>query len=544
MNKHLLRITALLLALITVCGCFAGCSKTVKDAELRLPLSAEPDTLDPQIAVTRESRTVVLNCFEGLMKLTETGEIQPAAAKSVAVSPDGLAYSFKLHEDKKWHINSNHEEIFGEDWETAIDLRVTAADFVFGLQRALNPETKAPDAKKLYMIKNAEKVHKGELPVSALGVIATGEYTVQIQLEYASGEFLSMLAEPVSMPCKQVFFEATGGRHGLAAQYVLCNGSFYLSRWYKGSNMILRRNVDNPQAQAKVYSVTFAYTTDEAIILENLSDDTYAAAPILSSSIEAVEKEGCSVKEYKNGVWGLAFNCSDSLTRSNRLRLALIKALDFDVIREASGETDENRALSIVPPSCTIEGKTYSSFMPALGTLSYDETAAKKYYKECKLKSCEFTVLCTPEYETAVRRIIQKWQQLFGITFYAKVEVLEKAELDKRVNSGNYQCALTEFRTTAQTAVQFLSSFSDGNNICRYSSKNFNTLISQLNTATGLQSIADGCMKAQEYLIQNAVFCPLYYRSGYNAIHENSLGVYYTHSGSIIRLDTTEILKD
>ncbi|MBQ7101947.1 MAG: peptide ABC transporter substrate-binding protein, partial [Clostridia bacterium] len=70
MNKIFLRILALVLSLVTVCGCFSGCSKTVKDAELRLPLSAEPDTLDPQIAATRESRTVVLNCFEGLMKLT------------------------------------------------------------------------------------------------------------------------------------------------------------------------------------------------------------------------------------------------------------------------------------------------------------------------------------------------------------------------------------------------------------------------------------------------------------------------------------------
>ena len=51
-------------------------------------------------------------------------------------------------------------------------------------------------------------------------------------------------------------------------------------------------------------------------------------------------------------------------------------------------------------------------------------------------------------------------------------------------------------------------------------------------------------MKAQEYLIQNAVFCPLYYRSSYTATNEKAIGVYYTHSGSIIRLDKTEILKD
>lgn len=544
MNKYPLKILALFLSMVLVCGCFTACSSTVKDAQLRLPLASEPDTLDPQIAVSRESRTVVLNCFEGLMKLDEDGSVVPAAAKSVAVSSDGLVYSFSLHEDKKWHINSNHEEIFGENWETAIDLRVTAADFVFGLQRALSPETKAQDAKYLYMIKNAEKVHNGELPVSALGVTATDEFTVQIQLEYASGEFLSMLAEPIAMPCKQEFFEATGGRHGLAAPYVLCNGPFYLSRWYKGSNMVLRRNTDNPQAQAKVYSVTFAYTTDEEIILSNLSDGTYAAAAISAASIKAAEKEGCTVTEVKNGVWGLVFNCSDSLTGNNRFRLALVKSIDFNELAAASGEDSSNRAVSIVPPSCTVDGQPFTSVAPQLGVLGYDEASAKKYYEECNLNGCELTILCTAEYETAVRRIIQKWQQLFGIALSAKVEVLEEAELQTRVSSGNYQCALAQIDTTAQSPVQFLSSFRDGGNLFRYNSKNFNTLISQLNTASGTQSVIDGCMKAQEYLIQNAVFCPLYYRSSYNATSENAINVYFTHSGSIVRLDKTELLKD
>ncbi len=544
MKLRFLRIYALILSLITLCGCLGACSATVKDAELRLPLAAEPETLDPQISVSRESKTVVMNCFEGLMKLNKDGAVVPAAAKSVSVSPDGLVYSFSLHEDKKWHINSNHEEIFGENWETAIDLRVTAADFVFGLQRALSPETKAPDAKRLYMIKNAEKVHTGKLPASALGVTATDEYTVQIQLEYASSEFLPMLAEPVSMPCKQVFFEATGGRHGLAAPYVLCNGAFYLSRWYKGNSMILRRNVDNPQEQAKVYSVTFAYTTDEEIILSNLSDGTYAAARISAASIEAAEKEGCTVTQTKNGVWGLVFNCSDKVTSNNRLRLALVKSLNFDEIRAASGEDASNTAISIVPPSCVVDGKPFTSVAPQLGSLGYDEAAAKKYYKECKFDTCEFTVLCTQQYETAVRRIIQNWQQLFGITLTAKVEVCEEEELQRRVGSGNYQCALAEITTAAQSPVEFLSAFRDGGNFLRYNSKNFNTLISQLVTASGTQSVVDGCMKAQEYLIQNAVFCPLYYRSSYCATSEKAINVFFSHSGSIINLTDTELLKN
>ena len=118
-------------------------------------------------------------------------------------STNGLAYRFTLYNDNKWHINSNHEEIFGEGYEDAIDLRVTAHDFVFGIRRALMPDTKSPGAYRLYMIKNAEKVHKGLLPPEQLGVTAIDDFTLQIELEYASSEFMQVLTEPITAPCNR-----------------------------------------------------------------------------------------------------------------------------------------------------------------------------------------------------------------------------------------------------------------------------------------------------------------------------------------------------
>ena len=154
------------------------------------------------------------------------------------------------------------------------------------------------------------------------------------------------------------------------------------------------------------------------------------------------------------------------------------------------------------------------------------------------------TGLCTAEYETAVRRIIQKWQQVFGITLSARVEVLEKAELDARVAKGDYQCALTQITSTAQTPTEFMADFYGGENIFRFDSTNFNTLISQLTAAAGTQNIIDGCAKAQDYLVQNAVFCPLFYRSAYFACSEHIRNVYFSHAGSIINLEDTELMKN
>lgn len=543
MQKIALKIISVTLAILIICCSFTACSSTVKDAELRCPMANEPVSVDPQTADTSESLTIAANCYEGLMKTDSEGKIVPAAAKAVSASPDGLVYAFRLHEGNKWHINSNHEEIFGEGYETAIDLRVTAHDFVFGLQRALSPDTKAPEAYRLYMIKNAEKVNKGQLPVSQLGVKALDDYTLQIELEYASSEFMQILTEPVTAPCNRAFFEATKGRYGLSAENVLCNGAFYLSRWYSGSNILLRRNADNLQAPAKVYSLTYAFTQDEQIILDNLLEEKYAAVPLTASQADTARDEGCNVYEIQNTVWGFVFNCSDSVMSNTRFRLALVKSMNFDDIR-SSAKGSPKAATGIIPPSCTVDGKPYNQVAPVLGSLRYDTTAAKKYFDEyTQGRECSFSILCTEEYETAIRRIIQEWQQLFGIKLSAKVEVVTAEELDLRVHRGNYQCAFAPITTDAQTAVEFLYSFRDSGNICHYNSGNFNTLLSQLLTAGSAESVVKGCTAAQEYLIQNAVIVPLFFHSRYIATNPKITSVSILNSGNVISLCNTELLK-
>lgn len=531
--KRIAKSAAVLAMAVLICLTFTACFGKDKELELRAPLSAEPTGLDPQIAQGSDSVTVVANCYEGLLRLNENGAVVPAAAASISTSADGLVYRFKLHENCKWHINSNHEDIFGKDYETAIDLRVTAADFVFGLQRALDPQTRAVDAKRLYMIKNAQAVNEGKMPMSALGVSAVDEYTVQIALEYAGSEFLQILTEPIAMPCNRAFFEATKGKYGLTAATVLCNGPFYLSRWYEGSRILLRRNPDS-HAPAKPYSVTFAFTSDDNIILTNLTDGKYAAAKLKSEQIAQAEDSGAKISKIDNSVWGMVFNCENETMKDSRLRIALVKSTDFtDIIRETGNVS--TAATGVTPPSCMLEAKAFSQIAPKLALPSYDSGKAVQLYNECTQgKQCEVTILCDKAYETAARRIIQSWQKLFGITLFAKVEAVETAELNARVAAGDYQCAFAAITTDAQTPTEFLYSFKDGGNICRLSSPTYNKLLESLLKASDTKSVVESCMQAQNYLVQNAVICPLFFGSSYYATPESIKNVGFVHSGKTV----------
>ncbi len=67
---------------------------------------------------------IVNDLFEGLYTLDGDGKLQLAGALGYELDPTGTVYTFKLRPDAKW---SNGEP-------------VTAADYVYGWQRAADPK--------------------------------------------------------------------------------------------------------------------------------------------------------------------------------------------------------------------------------------------------------------------------------------------------------------------------------------------------------------------------------------------------------------------
>ena len=89
---------------------------------LNIMLETEVQSLDPQIATDGTSFEVIADYTDGLMQMDADGAAIPALAESYDLSEDGTTYTFHLR-DAKW---SNGDA-------------VTAADFVFGWQRAVDP---------------------------------------------------------------------------------------------------------------------------------------------------------------------------------------------------------------------------------------------------------------------------------------------------------------------------------------------------------------------------------------------------------------------
>ena len=223
--KH--RITAILLCIVLLLS-FASCAKDSVGCFIYYPVYDEMTSLDPQIVASDTEKLIVTNCFEGLVRVDANGEIVAAAAERWNVSPDGRTYTFYLRSDAKWNITDYTAKEMADLLPEGFAPSVTADDFVFALQRALDPATGAADAYLLYSIDNARDVHAGLADVSQLGVRAVSSTQLEIRLSEPQSNFLFVLTECICMPCNRTFFEACGGRYGMMVRHFISNGPFYL----------------------------------------------------------------------------------------------------------------------------------------------------------------------------------------------------------------------------------------------------------------------------------------------------------------------------
>ena len=101
----------------------SGEASAAGTSDLNIMLETSVMSLDPQQATDGTSFEVIADYTDGLMQMDADGQAVPAIAESYDLSEDGTVYTFHLRDDAVW---SNGDP-------------VTASDFVFGWQRAVDP---------------------------------------------------------------------------------------------------------------------------------------------------------------------------------------------------------------------------------------------------------------------------------------------------------------------------------------------------------------------------------------------------------------------
>ena len=395
---------------LAFCFCFLvslmGCGSKTDKAYIYFELPEIPSTVDPQTAKTDAELIIVKNIFEGLMRKDENGKTVFGAAESV--TQEGLIYTFTLRDGITW------------DNDTA----VTADDFVFGIRRALDPDTKSPFASRLFSIKNAKSVNSGQTSADNLGVTAIDDKTVKITLDYADYKFLDTLTTSVAMPCNEKFFLESKGKYGLFRENIISNGSYRLTKWNKESFGIrLYKNEEyNGDFKAKNAAV-FLTCNPETAVTEKLRDGNIDIAFIKTAERDSMEEKGFKTENFETTCWIMTFSDDLNLT----MRTALLKLVGAEVYKN-NLHSGYSPADSLFPDILNVnadssgiisynleEGKNlYSSEIKSYPDKKFPSDIVLKYYDNGYIKN-------------TVTDIVGHWQS--HLSAFINIEAVDSADV-------------------------------------------------------------------------------------------------------------------
>lgn len=528
MFKKLVSLFLAIVAVISLCAC-GGDSSDV----LILPIESDPMCLDPQVADSKEAKLMITNCFEGLVRLDKDYKIIPGVAESWEISKDGLTYTFNLRKDTHWKLLNSFEDVLPEGYKDTYRTQVIAADFVYGISRALDPATQAGDAEKLFGIKNASAVNSGKQPTSALGITAKDDLTLVITLERADPDFLRILTLPVAMPCHEDFFKATHAKYCLDLKYTFCNGPFYLSRWAEDNTLSMYKN-DEYKGSVKVNpdELYFYVNTEESSVVKKIRQRTYDCAFISEAAKnELSDSDKISNYSIQNTVYGLCFNCTDSVLSNEDMRRALAMVTKT---AELTANYDNSFTKGIVPDCVRYGENSYREAAGNVSGIAYNEQQAltlwKKGLKKLDISTAEVIVTCTEENAHLMQQTVQNWQRVFSTSILAKVEVKTADQISTMIYNTSYQVLYHKISTDSSTVTDTLKKFTSdsSSNFFGFADRNYDSIVNSVISAYSGAAKLSGCVSAEKYILDKAVFLPMLGGSSYAVVNKDVDGLYFS----------------
>jgi oligopeptide transport system substrate-binding protein len=312
-------------------------------------------SLDPQIAEDQVSIFYIENLFVALTNYDlETTEIVPEAATSWDISEDGLVYTFNLRTDIPW---VKHNPVTGETTQEVDEEGnprfVTASDFVYGIQRACDPNTGgyyssviAPQILGCSDVLNAEDPENipQEL-VDAIGVSAADDATLVINLEFPASYFLSMTPMWTLNAVPQWAIEEHG-EGWIEAGNIVTSGRFALNEWVHNVRRIVVRNPLMPadmygdgNIEKSVTNVVPDTSTQYALWLNGEVDRTNIPEAELEAHLAQYGDETIQIADL--AVFYIAFRMTKAPFDDVRVRRAFGAAFDsatyIQTVRQGQG---------------------------------------------------------------------------------------------------------------------------------------------------------------------------------------------------------------
>ena len=487
-------------------------SESSSSSDLNVMLETPVESLDPQQATDGTSFEVIADYTDGLMQMDKDGKAVWAIAESCDVSEDGLTYTFHLR-DAKW---SNGDA-------------VTAADFVFGWQRAVDPDVASEYSYMLSdigQVKNAAEIIAGEKDKSELGVKAVDDKTLEVSLNVPVSYFESLMYFPTFYPVNEKFFESCGDTFATSPETTLSNGAFVLDSYEPAATAFhLTKNEDYWDTdRVSLSGLNYQVIQDSQQALMSYQSGDLDTTLVNGEQVDQVKDDPQFTSVGAGYLWYISPNIDAVPELANEnLRKAMTFALDRDAITGDVLKDGSAPCYTAVPPQFATgpDGSDFSADQTKYADYcAFDAAKAAEYYETAKseLGKDSFSFDMVVDADDAPQKVAQVVKEqlettLPGLTVNLTVEPKKQRVQD--MQDGNFQLGLTRWGPDYADPMTYLGMWVTGNsnNYGLWSDAEYDSIIEECTTGdlcTDPEGRWAALYDAEAIVLEQAVIFPLY----------------------------------
>lgn len=505
-KKSILLMMTIILALGSVLAACStggdsdgGSSSSNGEKVLRLTDTSDITTADPALATDAVAFNLIANTMEGLYRLDKDGNAVPALAEGEPeVNEDETVYTFTLR-DAEW---SNGEP-------------VTANDFVYAWQRAVDPATGSQYAYIMNTIKNAEAINTGDTPKEELGVKAIDEKTLEVTLERPDPSFLSLTSFGTFTPINEAFATEKGEDFSTNPENLLYNGPFTWSEWDREQGYVLTKNEsywDAENVALDAVDVKVVKETSTVVNLYEAGDVDYAG--LASEQVAAFQEDEDYNTGLRSSIGYFKFNHEDEIFKNVDARKAIARAVDPSGIIDQLLNNGSMATTSFIPKEF-IKYEDGTDYTEGVEYFKTDAAEASSLWE--KATGGEATTIELLSFDSEVSKQISEYMkgQIESNLPNVTVEIAQQPfnnKLEREAN-GDYQMSFALWGPDYQDPLTNLGIFTseNGQNDINYASSEYDQLIDEASAETNIDARYDLFKEAEALLIeQDQAIMPIY----------------------------------
>lgn len=429
MSRFSIGISLACLALSTALSVPAAASA------IRIALNADIRSVNPGVNRDDNSDAVTLHMVEGLVAYGDDAQVKPLLAETVALSADGLTYTFTLRRNVTFHNGAP----------------LTAEDVTWNWARYMDPKTEW----------RCRSEFDGQGRAKVVQVTAVDAHTVTFTLDTPSALFLANLAR-TDCGMTGILHKASVKADG-SFDKPIGTGPFQFAEWKRAEYIRLVRF----GGYASLTGPADGYTGGKHPLVDELRflvipDSATAKTALLRGDIDLIpDVPNSEIRDLEGnpkldisiisnmGLVGLLFQTRDPLLKDVRIRQAIAAAIDTPELVAAVTNGLGKPNNSIVPIMSGYYGEVQAK------AHRYNPAMAKKLLAEAGYKGEPIALLANKRYPQSFATAVIAQQMLQSIGLNVTIEVLEWATQLDRYSKGNYQMQAFPYSARFDPALSY-----------------------------------------------------------------------------------------